>query len=237
MPIILAIETSSEIASAALLIGSRVIQQQTSGVMNHSQQVIPMVQSLLKEAGIALADCEAIAFGSGPGSFTGVRTACGVVQGLAFGAGLPVIPVVTLLALAQAQQVATGTNNLVVALDARMGEVYWAHYFYDEKRQSWYTVVAPTLSAPQFVVVAELADQGQPALVGNGFIAYADKFNLPSAMLASAVDSLPQASAVGQLAQVEFAQGRAFPAEMAQPLYLRNKIALTSAERLALVQP
>jgi tRNA threonylcarbamoyladenosine biosynthesis protein TsaB len=234
MTIILAIETSSEIASAALIRGRNVVQQQTSGVMNHSQQIIPMVQTLLTEAGIGLADCDAIAFGAGPGSFTGVRTACGVVQGLAFGAGLPVIPVVTLLALAQAQRVAAGATNLVVALDARMSEVYWAHYGYDEKLQSWQTVVAPTLSAPQHVVVAGRAGYGPAVLVGNGFIAYADKFDLPAALLASATDALPQASAIATLAQVEFAHGRILAAEAAQPLYLRNKIALTSAERLAL---
>src|SRR5881409_2771241 len=99
MPIILAIETSSELASCALLntTGAQpaaVLARESSGVRTHSQAVLPMVQELLREAGIKLADCDAIAFGAGPGSFTGVRTACGVAQGLAFGAGLPVLPLV-----------------------------------------------------------------------------------------------------------------------------------------------
>jgi tRNA threonylcarbamoyladenosine biosynthesis protein TsaB len=91
MPTILAIETSSELASCALLHGERVSSRDSSGVRTHSQSILPMVQSLLDEAGIKLSDCDAIAYGCGPGSFTGVRTACGVAQGLAFGAALPVV--------------------------------------------------------------------------------------------------------------------------------------------------
>lgn len=237
MPTLLAIETSSEIASAALLLetkarGTHILQRQTSGVMNHSQAVLPMVQSLLNEAGKSLSDCDAIAFGSGPGSFTGVRTACGVVQGLAFGANLPVIPVVTLLALAQAQHVATGANNILTALDARMSEVYWAHYVYDERSASWQTLIAPTLSAAKLVAPA---NWDSLTLVGNGFDAYRDQFTLPEAQMAAAINALPMAEAIAQIAQNEFMAGRVYPAEEAQPLYLRNKIALTSAERSALV--
>jgi tRNA threonylcarbamoyladenosine biosynthesis protein TsaB len=231
MPTILSIETSSEIASAALSQGSAIIQRQTSGVMNHSQSILPMVQSLLQEAGLALAQCDAIAFGSGPGSFTGVRTACGVVQGLAFGADLPVIPVVTLLALAQAQYAATGALNVLTALDARMGEVYWAQYSYDQQCSSWQTIIAPTLSAPALVPANPV-----PGLVlaGNGFAAYSDQFVLSPQQLALAHNTVPMAEAVARIAQTEFAAGRIFSAAEAQPLYLRNKIALTSAERLAL---
>src|SRR4051812_2518050 len=105
---ILAIETSTELASAALLRGERLLQRESSGVQTHSQTILPMVQSLLNEAGIALAECDAIAFGAGPGSFTGVRTACGIVQGLAFGAGLRVVPLITLQAMAQACREARG---------------------------------------------------------------------------------------------------------------------------------
>src|ERR1043165_8137558 len=98
MSLILAIETSSELASCALLAGERLFTRASSGVRTHSAQVLPMVQELLAEAQVKLADLDAIAFGAGPGSFTGVRTATGIAQGLAFGAGLPVIPVVTLAA-------------------------------------------------------------------------------------------------------------------------------------------
>src|SRR5450830_546706 len=108
MSTILAIETSSELASCALLRGNAVLSRASSGVRTHSQSILPMVQELLAEAGIALRECDAIAFGSGPGSFTGVRTACGIAQGLAFGAGLPVVPVVTLDAMAHACREQTG---------------------------------------------------------------------------------------------------------------------------------
>ncbi|PRC91507.1 tRNA (adenosine(37)-N6)-threonylcarbamoyltransferase complex dimerization subunit type 1 TsaB [Solimicrobium silvestre] len=228
---ILSIETSSELASAALLFGQKIIQRQTNGVTNHSQSILPMVQSLLQEAGITLSECDAIAFGSGPGSFTGVRTACGVVQGLAFGANLPVIPVVTLLALAEDCRNKTGANHVLAALDARMGEVYWAQYRYDEAQQAWATLVEPTLSAPALLVPNDVDGL---ALVGNGFAAYPDKFTLPVALLAAAQSAVPQAEAVARLGKIEFAAGRCYPAEQAQPLYLRNKIALTIAERAAL---
>jgi len=222
---ILSIETSSELASAALLRGQKIIQRQTAGVMNHSQSILPMVQSLLQEAGISLTECDAIAFGSGPGSFTGVRTACGVVQGLAFGADLPVIPVVTLLALAEGCRYTTGAEHVVVAMDARMGEVYWAQYRYDVNQQIWCAVIEPALCAPELVVPQYLDEL---RFVGNGFAAYADKFTFN---VESAHSAVPQASAVARLAQIEFAAGRFYPADQAQPLYLRNKIALTIEER------
>jgi tRNA threonylcarbamoyladenosine biosynthesis protein TsaB len=123
MPTILAVETSTELASVALLVQDRLLVRDTASVQTHSQSLLPMVQSLLAEAGIRLADCDAIAFGAGPGSFTGVRTACGVVQGLAFGAGLPVAPVGTLDAMAEACREKTGAGDVLCLLDARMGEV------------------------------------------------------------------------------------------------------------------
>ena len=102
MSTILAIETSTELASAALLHKGELIARESAGTQTHSDAILPMIQQLLAEAGIALARCDALAFGVGPGSFTGVRTACGVVQGLAFGIDRPVVPVVTLEAAAQA---------------------------------------------------------------------------------------------------------------------------------------
>ena len=233
MPTLLAIETSSETASAALLHSDRITSRQTDGVMNHSQAILPMVQSLLAEAGIDLADCDAIAFGSGPGSFTGVRTACGVVQGLAFGADLPVIPVVTLLALAEAQR-ASGALEVLSALDARMGEVYWAQYRYDAGLAAWQTVLPPALGAPS--QVQPEPDSVNLVLAGNGFAAYAGQFTLPESMTAAAQNTVPTAVAILGIAQTEFAAGRLLPASEAQPLYLRNKIALTSAERAALAK-
>jgi tRNA threonylcarbamoyladenosine biosynthesis protein TsaB len=222
MPKILAIETSSECASAALLLDHHLLERRTQGVTTHSQSILPMVQSLLHEAGIPLSECDAIAFGAGPGSFTGVRTACGVVQGLAFSVDVPVIPVVTLLALAEAARNQSAATQFVTALDARMGEVYWAQYRYEA--QQWITVVEPTLCAPAMVTPVG----NELELIGNGFAAYFDQFSFA---IEGAADVIPEASAIARLAQIELTAGRVYSAQQAQPLYLRNKIALTIEER------
>lgn len=226
---ILSIETSSESASAALLLDQQLFARQTQGVATHSGSVLPMVQSLLQEAGMRLPECDAIAFGSGPGSFTGVRTACGVAQGLAFGLDLPVIPIVTLAALAEACRQETGAEQVVTAMDARMGEVYWAQYRFDACSRNWITIVEPALSAPGLVCPTMVDGL---ALVGNGLAAYLDQFNLPKTLLMSAQPSIPSADAIARLAQIEFAANRLCKAQDAQPLYLRNKIAQTIEERL-----
>lgn len=225
MPNILAIETSSELASVALLHRGQVISHEAAGVQTHSQTVLPMVQALLAQAGIALADCDAIAFGAGPGSFTGVRTACGVAQGLAFGADLPVIPVVTLLAMAQACRDATGADDVLVVLDARMEEVYWAQYRYAD---GWQVLTGPTLSAPDAVSMA-----GPAIACGNGLVAYASAFDGRTLSQEAQTGIMPHAAQIARLAEGEFALGRTVTARDAQPIYLRNKVALTTSERLA----
>ena len=228
MPNILAIETSAELASCALLVGDTVLERATAGVRTHSQSILPMVQELLREAGIALADCDAIAFGAGPGSFTGVRTACGVAQGLAYGANLLVLPMMTLAAMAEACRARSGASEVLAVLDARMGEVYWAQYRFDG---AWQTVVAPTLSAPQ--AVAPLAVAGLQAC-GNGFEAYADAF-ADQPFAAGALPAIaPHAREMALLAVAALAAGDGVPAAQAQPIYLRNKIAFTTAERLVI---
>jgi tRNA threonylcarbamoyladenosine biosynthesis protein TsaB len=227
MPNILAIETSSELASVALLHRGQVISREAAGVQTHSQTVLPMAQALLAQAGIALGDCDAIAYGAGPGSFTGVRTACGVAQGLAFGGNLPVIPVVTLLAMAQACRDASGAEDVLVVLDARMEEVYWAQYRY---ANGWRVVTGPTLSAPGAVCLS-----GTAVVCGNGLTAYASAFGELAASPGAKPEVMPHAAQIARLAEDEFAAGRAVNARDAQPIYLRNKVALTTAERLAKV--
>lgn len=226
MSTILAIETSSELASAALLHGGRVIAREASGVQTHSQTLLPMVQELLAEASLALAQCDAVAFGAGPGSFTGVRTACGVAQGLAFGLDLPVVPVSTLLAMAQACRDKCGADDMLVLLDARMEEVYWAQYRY---RDGWQTVSEPALSAP-----SSIAAPADAVVCGNGLRAYGSAFaSLTAAARASLPEIIPHAAQIAALAQIELDAGRTVNARDAQPVYLRNKVALTTAERLA----
>jgi tRNA threonylcarbamoyladenosine biosynthesis protein TsaB len=233
MPIILAIETSSELASCALLnsaagAGAPVLTRESSGVRTHSQSVLPMVQALLLEAGVTLADCDAIAFGAGPGSFTGVRTACGVAQGLAFGAKKPVLPLVTLEAMAEACRARTGATEVLAVLDARMGEVYWAQYRWNG---AWQAVREPALCLP-----GAIAPEAVAGLVacGNGFAAYPEAFAGQAFAAGAHADILPHAREFALLGVAALAAGRAVPADAAQPLYLRNKVAYTSAERQAI---
>ena len=241
MSTILAIETSTEIASAALLHDTHLLVLSASGVQNHSHTLLPMVQTLLQQANLRLPACSAIAFGVGPGSFTGVRTACGVAQGLAFGLGLPVVPIHTLLAMAQACHVQTGALDILPILDARMGEVYWAQYRFDEGgvlqtagqtagETAWQTIVPPTLSAPAGVV-----PQGVVQACGNGVPVCASAFAhdaAPPDWLTNAEPQImPHAAQIAQLGKLAFEAGMGLAAEAAQPLYLRNNVAKTSAER------
>jgi len=226
MPIILALETSTELASAALLHGDACAALESAGVQTHSAAILPMVQRLLADAGIGLAQCDAIAFGSGPGSFTGVRTACGVAQGLAFGAGLPLLSVVTLAAMAEAGRAEAGAADVLALLDARMGEVYWAQYRYQDG--GWITIAEPALSAP-----AAVQAQGAPLACGNGLSAFAAQFAGQPFVANARPELMPHARHVATLGCVALAQGRALAPQDAQPLYLRNQVALTTAERQA----
>jgi tRNA threonylcarbamoyladenosine biosynthesis protein TsaB len=224
MSTILAIETSAEIASVALLHDGVMTADQASGVATHSQTLLPMVQALLANAGVLLSDCDAIAFGAGPGSFTGVRTACGIAQGLAYGAQRPLLPIVTLLAMAQNCREQTGADNIVAILDARMGEIYWAQYRFENE---WRIVIPPTLSAPQSV-----APSGHVTVCGNGLKAYAAAFESYRFAASGMDDLIPHAKQIALLGSAAFAQGLGVAARDAEPLYLRNKVALTTSERV-----
>ncbi len=226
MSTILAIESSTERASVAILSDDELIIRHTDGVQNHSQHILPMVQQVLQQAGMTLAQCDAIAFGSGPGAFTGVRTACGIAQGLAFGANLPIVPVVTLHAMAWSCYQATGATNIVAVLDARMNEVYWAQYRYTDH---WQIVIPPTLSRAD-----QVGAEGDAIACGNGLLVEAGAAAKNFAIDARH-DAMPDANAVAHLAAIEFAEGRVLNARDAQPIYLRNKVALTTAERSAKV--
>ncbi len=223
-PTILAIETSTELASVALLHRGQLNCRESSGAQTHSASVPAMIQALLADAGLKLAQCDALAFGMGPGSFTGVRTACGLAQGLAYGASLRVAPVVTLMAMAEAARQSGAGNEVLAVLDARMGEVYSAQYRFDGH---WHCVSEPALSASSAVVAT-----GKPVVCGNGLSAYPDGFaqlgdlqRLPAIM--------PHAQSVAMLAIDMVSDNALLAPRDAQPLYLRNKVALTTAERMA----
>ena len=220
---ILAIETSTSLASAALLVGSHSWVRELNGVETHSQGILPALQDLLAQAGLALSDCDAIAFGCGPGAFTGIRTACGIVQGLAFGADLPVVPVGSLLVMAMAAREQNDGTDFVCILDARMNEVYSARYRW--LAGAWQEVVAPALLKLEDLVI----DQAQACclVLGQGVplpAAYADCAHLAL---------MPHARQTALAGLAAHQAGLTLAAELAQPLYLRNKIALTTAERLA----
>lgn len=231
MTTLLAIETSTEMASVALLSKNALLVRELTGVQTHSQGVLPAIQDLLREAGITLKQCDAIAFGCGPGAFTGVRTACGIVQGLAFGADLPILPIVSLQAMAEAARDMHIANHsqdkmdYVSVLDARMGEVYWAHHRYQE--QVWRQVTEPALAtSTQVFAYANL--HAQILVLGNGVTLMSeDTQNI-------IINKMPHAEQIARLGMLDYALGKQIDAQHAQPLYLRNKIALTTAERMQL---
>jgi tRNA threonylcarbamoyladenosine biosynthesis protein TsaB len=181
-----------------------------------------MVDSALREAGCNLRDLSEIAFGAGPGSFTGLRIACGVAQGLALGAQLPVRAVSSLLALAQA----SGASAVVAALDARMNEVYWAAYRRSGDRFTWQTVSDPAVSPPA-AVVAPAGDRWVGA--GNGFGAYPALGRALPTLLSIDASVGVTARAICELALA--GQGTLGAADAALPYYVRDKVALTTAER------
>lgn len=239
--VLLAFDTSTEYCSVALLDAGEpaepgraspprlVARHEPTGAVS-SARVLPAVREILREAGLALADCSAIAFGSGPGSFTGLRTAAGVAQGLAFGLGVPVVPVSTLLVCAERARLRDpSAGRVLVAMDARMDEVYWADYRWDAAAQAWRAIVAPSLGAPGALVLPD-----EPfTLAGNAAAAFGER--LPAALAARTVDgdALPHAVALAHAALRAWRAGQAVPADQAAPEYVRDKVAQTTAERLA----
>ena len=225
-PRLLAFDTSTEVLSVAVRHGDHLIAREAAGGAQASATLIPLIQSLLAEAGLALKDLDAIAFGRGPGSFTGLRTACSVAQGLAFGAGLRLLPVDTLLAVAEQARHAHGVRRVVALLDARMDQVYAAAYDFGDEAPGDARLPAPSevqLLAPEAVPVP-----AGWALAGNAFAAYGER--LPAAD-AGRIEALPGALAILRLAPALLADGRDVAPAEAWPLYVRDKVALTTAER------
>jgi tRNA threonylcarbamoyladenosine biosynthesis protein TsaB len=224
---ILALETSTEWCSAALSLDGRVLAGEEHAGQRHSELLLPMIDALLKDAGIALADCEAIAFGMGPGSFTGLRIACGVAQGLGFAVGLPLVGVGTLLAVAQA----SAAERVIVCLDARMGGVYSAAY--ERSAGAWLVVNAPSLCAP--AEAPQVDGEGWTG-AGGGFAAYGPALleRYGNRLDVVRPELRPHAKDIASLGADMVAAGLAVPAEQAHPIYLRDRVALTVDERQAI---
>jgi len=223
---ILALETSSPWCSVALWLQGRIFATEELAGQRHSELLLPMVDALLKEAGVDLRSMQVAAFGAGPGSFTGLRIACGVAQGLAAGADLQTVGVGTLAAIAQA----SGASRVFACLDARMGEVYCAAYERDVK--GWRIVHPPQLCTPERT----------PALSGPDWTAAGSGFAAHGAVLGQRYDGQiahiqpdlhPHAREIAILGAELARQGMTVPPEQAHPLYLRDHVALTIEERRA----
>ena len=228
-PTLLAIDTATEVCSVALARNGTIdLRAETVG-QKHSERVLPLVHELLRDAGLQLADCDAIAFGAGPGAFTGLRIACGVAQGLAFGAGRPVVAVGNLEALAlAASEAAPGARTILTAIDARMQEAYWALYSVEGGK-------VVQVSGPALAAAGELAGicrRHAPDLVaGNALSAFGQAIG--SLPCATAPEASATAATIARLASSRFEQGGAVAAELAAPLYVRDRVALTIDERRA----
>ena len=221
---ILALDTSTEYCSVALWRDGDVDAREELAGQRHSELLLPMVDALLGRHGLKVAGLDGLAFGMGPGTFTGLRIACGVTQGLAFGAGLRVAGISTLLAMAAALR----AERAVCCLDARMGEIY--HGAYERAGKDWETICAPGLCAPG--MAPELPD-GSWTGCGSGFAAHGPALeHRYRGRLSDIMPGVfPHARDIARLAVREFEQGRAVSAEQAEPVYLRDKVALKTGER------
>lgn len=220
---LLAIETASEACSAALHYEGEVSLRYMIKPRGHSELILNMMQQLLSEAGLRLADLDALAFGRGPGSFTGVRIAAGVIQGVAFAADLPVVPVSTLAALAQRAFREKGEPKLLTAFDARMGELYWAGYRVGEN-QLVVPAIPEQLGNAQQV---EIPVDGDWYGVGSGWGAYGGQLEqrLEANLLGYKADLYCSARDIAILAAEYYRAGASVAPELALPVYLRNQVA------------
>jgi tRNA threonylcarbamoyladenosine biosynthesis protein TsaB len=220
---ILAIETATEACSAAIYRDEEILLEYQINPRGHTELILKMVDRLLVDAGLKSVDFDALAFGRGPGSFTGVRIATGVAQGIAFAADLPVIGVSTLAALAQRAYREKGEPNLLTAFDARMGELYWAGYRLGEEG-----LVVPAI--PEQVGSAgqvEIPFDGEWYGVGSGWGVYTEQLELRlnTLLLGFKAEIYCSARDIATLAVADYRDGLAVAPELALPVYLRNQVA------------
>ncbi|MBS0847119.1 tRNA (adenosine(37)-N6)-threonylcarbamoyltransferase complex dimerization subunit type 1 TsaB [Citrobacter sp. JGM124] len=220
---ILAIDTATEACSVALQDPTALYAEFELCPREHTQRILPMVQDILARAAVPLADIDVLAYGRGPGSFTGVRIGIGIAQGLALGADLPMVGVSTLATMAQGAWRRTGATRVLAAIDARMGEVYWAEYVRDASG-FWQGEASEAVLKPE-AVAERLADlHGEWATVGTGWQAWPDMAKDSGVVLRDGETTLPEAEDMLPLAQQAFAAGHSVPVEQAEPVYLRNEV-------------
>lgn len=221
---LLAFDTSTEWCTAALWLDGEVRAASVQAGQTHSRILLPMVQGLLNEAGLTLAGLDGLAYGKGPGAFTGLRIACSVAQGLAMGADLPVLGVVTLEAMAEE----TAGDRVVACLDARMGQIYGA--LLQRVGGHWVALEGPALYRPED---APLPAEGEWIGCGSAFAAYPEALGVRyrGRLVATRAEVIPHARSIARLAAAAFERGEGLPAEAAEPYYLRDKVALKRSER------
>ena len=226
---ILALDTATEACSAALYHDGEVIERYQLAPREHSKLILPMMQSLLDEAGFALAEMDALAFGCGPGSFTGVRIATGVVQGAALGCDLPVVPISTLAALAEGVLNHHKVEYAFAALDARMGEVYWGVYHHQQTGSVQLVGEESVTTVDKVLFPSAASGVG----VGSGWDVYLEPLSqrLGGQLVGVECECYPTAANIARLAVEAFQEGRAVSADRALPIYLRDKVARKISER------
>ncbi|WP_455813045.1 tRNA (adenosine(37)-N6)-threonylcarbamoyltransferase complex dimerization subunit type 1 TsaB [Pseudomonas graminis] len=220
---ILAIDTATEACSVALLNNDRLLAHFELCAREHTQRILPLVQQILQEGGVALKDLDALAFGRGPGSFTGVRIGIGIAQGLSLGANLPLIGVSTLKTMAQSAWRLHGASRVLAAIDARMGEVYWAEYQRDEQG-NWRGEDTEAVLKPDAAAARMAALDGQWTCVGTGWQAWPQLAANSMLALTMSDVTLPCAEDMLPLAQQALAAGMTVAPEHAEPTYLRNEV-------------
>ena len=220
---ILAIDTCTELCSAALLSDGAITAKAEIAPREHSQKLLPMVETLLADANVTMSELDAIAFGRGPGSFTGVRIGTATAQGLALGSGKPLIPVSTLAAMALQAAKLYGDGIVISAIDARMGEVYLAAYRCEQGRLS--TIIDEQVCKPDEWDHSSLVAEDSLILVGTAWEAYpqmVELFSKKSLQVQS--QFFPRAEEMAELAVLAYQQGKGCDAAEAEPVYLRDKV-------------
>lgn len=219
---ILALDTCTEACSAALLLGDKVFADSADAPREHSQRLLPMVDGLLGQAGISVADLDAIAYGRGPGSFTGIRICTSMTQGLALGHDLPVVGVSTLAAMAQMAISEHGARQVLCAIDARMGEIYWGQYVAVDGIA---TLVGEERVGAADELTLSLMEDDAIVACGTGFDAYPQLLGLGQGLSLLNAVKYPDARAMLILAEAAIAAGLATSVDELQPVYLRDTVA------------
>ncbi|WP_354690923.1 tRNA (adenosine(37)-N6)-threonylcarbamoyltransferase complex dimerization subunit type 1 TsaB [Phytobacter sp. RSE-02] len=221
---ILAIDTATEACSVALNNDGTLFAHFELCPREHTQRILPLVKDVLTEGGVALSELDALAFGRGPGSFTGVRIGIGIAQGLALGAELPMIGVSTLATMAEGAWRKSGATRVLAAIDARMGEVYWAEYQRDADGV-WHGEETEAVLKPDAVTARLNALSGEWATVGTGWQAWPDMAKDTGLTLTDGGVSLPEAQDMLPIAHHQLSLGHTVAVEHAEPVYLRNEVA------------